>query len=119
MAKLQKYKQNPSLNPNNNITQEHGRSKPELESYINQLALFTPSHSLIHAVSLAMAATTILLLLFSATVATAGDLPVQHNVHPSSPSPLEAILSLARDDDARLLLLSSKAIRKGGTSAPV
>jgi hypothetical protein len=67
-----------------------------------------------------MAATTILLLLlFSATVASAGDLPVQHNVHPSSPSPLEAIISLARDDDARLLLLSSKGISKGGTSAPV
>ncbi|GJN30509.1 hypothetical protein PR202_gb18821 [Eleusine coracana subsp. coracana] len=67
-----------------------------------------------------MAATTILLLLLAATVASASDLSVYHNVHPSSPSPLEAIISLARDDDARLLFLSSKAASNGGvTSAPI
>ncbi|XP_062216638.1 aspartyl protease 25 [Phragmites australis] len=65
-----------------------------------------------------MAATTILLLL-SATVASAADLSVYHNVHPSSPSPLESIIALARDDDARLLFLSSKAASSGLTSAPV
>jgi hypothetical protein len=68
-----------------------------------------------------MAATTILLLLFVATTtASASDLSVYHNVHPSSPSPLEAIISLARDDDARLLFLSSNKAAGGGvTSAPV
>jgi hypothetical protein len=67
-----------------------------------------------------MAATTILLLLFVATTtASASDLSVYHNVHPSSPSPLEAIISLARDDDSRLLFLSSKAVGSGVTSAPV
>ncbi|KAG8073760.1 hypothetical protein GUJ93_ZPchr0006g43168 [Zizania palustris] len=67
-----------------------------------------------------MAATITLLLLLAATVAfAAADLSVYHNVHPSSSSPLESIISLARDDDARLLFLSSKAASTGVTSAPV
>ncbi|KAJ1298466.1 hypothetical protein BS78_01G455900 [Paspalum vaginatum] len=66
-----------------------------------------------------MAGTTILLLLLAATVASAADLSVYHNVHPPSPSPLESIIALARADDARLLFLSSKAASSGVTSAPV
>ncbi|KAL5209829.1 hypothetical protein ABZP36_005452 [Zizania latifolia] len=67
-----------------------------------------------------MAATTIpLLLLLATTVAFAADLSVYHNVHPPSPSPLESIISLARDDDARLVFLSSKAASTGVSSAPV
>ncbi|EEE58460.1 hypothetical protein OsJ_09701 [Oryza sativa Japonica Group] len=70
-----------------------------------------------------MAATTtipLLLLLLAATVAAAAaELSVYHNVHPSSPSPLESIIALARDDDARLLFLSSKAATAGVSSAPV
>ncbi|KAL6867258.1 hypothetical protein ACP4OV_015282 [Aristida adscensionis] len=71
------------------------------------------------------ATTTILLLLLAATAAaSAADLPVYHNVHPPSPSPLEAIIALARADDARLLFLSSKASASsssggGVTSAPI
>uniref|UniRef100_A0A0D3FER8 Peptidase A1 domain-containing protein n=1 Tax=Oryza barthii TaxID=65489 RepID=A0A0D3FER8_9ORYZ len=61
----------------------------------------------------------LLLLLLAATVAAAAELSVYHNVHPSSPSPLESIIALARDDDARLLFLSSKAATAGVSSAPV
>lgn len=68
-----------------------------------------------------MAATRLplLLLLLAATVAAAADLSVYHNVHPRSASPLESIIALARDDDARLLFLSSKAASTGTASAPV
>ncbi|KAF0911242.1 hypothetical protein E2562_008003 [Oryza meyeriana var. granulata] len=67
-----------------------------------------------------MAATTFpLLLLLAAIVVAAADLSVYHNVHPPSPSPLESIIALARDDDARLLFLSSKAASTGVSSAPV
>ncbi|XP_006649524.2 aspartyl protease 25 [Oryza brachyantha] len=65
-----------------------------------------------------MAATTIPLLLLLLTAAAA-DLSVYHNVHPASPSPLESIIALAREDDARLLFLSSKAASTGVSSAPV
>ncbi|KQK23228.1 aspartyl protease 25 [Brachypodium distachyon] len=68
-----------------------------------------------------MAATRIplILLLAIATIAAAADLSVYHNVHPPSSSPLESIIALAREDDARLLFLSSKAASTGVSSAPV